>query len=143
MGFYRYRYGMVIGRFQPFHYGHECIITRALNECEYVVVIIGSAQESRLPHNPLTAEERISMIRECFWDEQNRLLFLPLEDRPAINNDSSWGEYMMNEIQKRIMFLLTQFLKDAKIVARTGMIVLNILILFKLIDAMSLFLQQI
>lgn len=96
----RYAYGMVVGRFQPFHHGHECIIARALEECHYVVVLVGSAQESRLPHNPLTFEERERMIKDCFYNEAQRLIIVPLEDRAEVSNDSSWGKYMMNVIKK-------------------------------------------
>ena len=96
----RYAYGMVVGRFQPFHHGHECIIARALEECHYVVVLVGSAQESRLPHNPLTFEEREQMIKDCFYNEVQRLIIMPLEDRTEVSNDSSWGQYMMNVIKR-------------------------------------------
>ena len=96
----RYAYGMVVGRFQPFHHGHECIIARALEECHYVVVLVGSAQESRLPHNPLTFEEREQMINDCFFNERDRLIIVPLEDRTEVSNDASWGKYMMDVIKR-------------------------------------------
>lgn len=101
----QYKIGVVIGRFQPFHNGHECVLEQALELCEQVVVVIGSAQESRIPHNPLTAAEREAMIRDSFYDElevnPNRILFLPLADRAEFGNNASWGEYVMKAIQQQ------------------------------------------
>ena len=38
-----YRLGLVLGRFQGLHIGHEAIIRRALAVCDRVIVMIGSA----------------------------------------------------------------------------------------------------
>ena len=95
----RYKTGMVIGRFQPFHIGHYNILKRALEECYIVIVLLGSAQESRLPHNPLSATERQSLIEDCFTEDRNRLVFLSVDDRPTVSNDESWGEYLFDIIK--------------------------------------------
>jgi len=101
----KYKVGMVIGRFQPFHCGHQRVIEEALEVCNTVIVVIGSAQESRVFHNPLTAQERENMIRDCFYDElelnPNCIKFLHLADREDVSNDASWGEYVMNEIEHK------------------------------------------
>lgn len=92
----RYSTGMLIGRFQPFHIGHYNILKRALEECTIVVVLLGSAQESRLPHNPFSAEERQELIEACFPDDRARLVFISINDRPTVANDKSWGEYLFD-----------------------------------------------
>ena len=97
----RYKTGMVIGRFQPFHIGHYSILKRALEECCMVVVLLGSAQESRLPHNPMSAAERQSLIEDCFPEDRNRLFFISVEDRPTVSNDKSWGEYLFDIMKSR------------------------------------------
>ena len=61
-----YDTGMIIGRFQPFHLGHSIILDRALDQCNKVIVVIGSAQESRTPLNPLSASEREQIIIDSF-----------------------------------------------------------------------------
>lgn len=53
---------LVIGRFQPLHYGHLKIIEKAVDECDRVTIGIGSAQYSCTIDNPFTAEERRQMI---------------------------------------------------------------------------------
>ncbi len=55
--------GLFIGRFQPFHNGHLYAIRRILEENDEIIIGIGSAQDSYSIKNPLTAGERIEMIR--------------------------------------------------------------------------------
>ncbi len=50
----RRKLGLVLGRFQPLHYGHVHIMERAFSENDEVVICIGSAQKS----DPLPIGER-------------------------------------------------------------------------------------
>lgn len=97
-----YDCGLIIGRFQPFHLGHCIILERALAQCNKVIIVIGSAQESGTPHNPLTSQEReqliIDSLDECYLE---RVQFLHLNDRENWSNDSSFGEYVMEAIRKQ------------------------------------------
>ena len=34
--------GIIIGRFQPFHLGHSCLIKRSLEKFEKIIIILGS-----------------------------------------------------------------------------------------------------
>ena len=54
---------LFVGRFQPFHYGHLHAIEKILEECDELVLVVGSAQMSHEHDNPFTAGERIEMIR--------------------------------------------------------------------------------
>ena len=56
---------LFVGRFQPFHLGHQEAILHVLREHEEVIIVIGSAQNSHDVNNPFTAGERIMMIREA------------------------------------------------------------------------------
>jgi nicotinamide-nucleotide adenylyltransferase len=53
-----------IGRFQPFHLGHKHVVEQFSDQD--LVLVIGSAGESRTDDNPLNAEERAELIHECF-----------------------------------------------------------------------------
>lgn len=55
---------LFVGRFQPFHLGHQEAILHILREHEEVIIVIGSAQNSHDIKNPFTAGERIMMIRD-------------------------------------------------------------------------------
>lgn len=99
-----YDTGMIVGRFQPFHLGHSIILERALDQCNKVIVVIGSAQESRTPLNPLSASEREQLIIDSFINRLDdnaleKIEFLHLKDRENWSNDSSFGEYIINAIE--------------------------------------------
>ncbi|MFT4868304.1 MAG: nicotinamide-nucleotide adenylyltransferase [Candidatus Nanohaloarchaea archaeon] len=53
-----------LGRFQPFHLGHQKVIENYREEYD-LKLVIGSADKSRTEENPLTIEEREKIIREC------------------------------------------------------------------------------
>lgn len=53
-----------IGRFQPFHLGHQNVIEQYSDEYR-LEIVIGSAERSRTEKNPLKAEERKKIIQEC------------------------------------------------------------------------------
>jgi nicotinamide-nucleotide adenylyltransferase len=59
------RVGLLVGRFQPFHYGHLAAVKFALERVDYLYVVVGSAQRSHERDNPFTASERISMIKSA------------------------------------------------------------------------------
>ncbi|MDA4121346.1 MAG: nicotinamide-nucleotide adenylyltransferase [Thaumarchaeota archaeon] len=59
------RVGLLVGRFQPFHYGHLAAVKYALKRVQYLYVVVGSAQRSHERDNPFTAGERITMIKSA------------------------------------------------------------------------------
>ncbi len=98
----KHQLGLFIGRFQPFHRGHESIIRKMLEECEQVIIAIGSAQESDTELNPFRYEYRRLMIQKIFPDYYNRIIILGIADRAKPSDDESWGEYLLNTIYKNI-----------------------------------------
>ena len=55
--------GLILGRFQPFHFGHLKLIEEIVNENVLPLICIGSAQYSHTVDNPFTVKERKEMIR--------------------------------------------------------------------------------
>jgi len=85
----RYDYLIFIGRFQPFHTGHESVIRKALQLSDKVIVLIGSAYQPRTVRNPWDFNERESFMRSSFSKEENRrILVFPLLDQ--IYNNQLW-----------------------------------------------------
>jgi nicotinamide-nucleotide adenylyltransferase len=77
---------LFVGRFQPFHFGHLHAIQTILNECDELVLVVGSAQMSHDPDNPFTAGERIEMIRAALnaaGIPTERYMIIPIPDAPA------------------------------------------------------------
>lgn len=85
---------LFIGRFQPFHKGHLSVALRALKECDFLIIGIGSAENHNEPDNPFTAGERFEMIRASL-DELNidraRYAIIPVRN---INNYDLWVEHV-------------------------------------------------
>jgi cytidyltransferase-like protein len=96
MAEHRFKVGLVIGRFQPIHKGHEMMIETALDHCDRVIVAIGSSQLNGTPNNPLSWVDRYTLIKNRFKEEEKseRLLLLPIPDRERYSNDASFGQYV-------------------------------------------------
>jgi len=60
---------LVIGRFQPFHMGHLSMVKKVIEDCDKLIIGIGSAQFSHSTSNPFTAGERHLMISRSLEDE--------------------------------------------------------------------------
>lgn len=85
---------LLIGRYQPFHRGHLEVVKKILEECDLLVVGIGSSQESHSRENPFTGGERLSMIEEALADEEipvQRYTIIPL---PDIKNNALWVSHV-------------------------------------------------
>lgn len=84
-----YRFGIYIGRFQPFHLGHLQTLKLALDQADQVILILGSHRAASDIRNPWSSQERIEMIRSCLSaDDQARIHFLPIRD--WLYSDNLW-----------------------------------------------------
>ncbi|HKS59758.1 MAG TPA: nicotinamide-nucleotide adenylyltransferase, partial [Thermoplasmata archaeon] len=90
----RPRRGLLIGRFQPFHRGHLAVIqwARAQHPEEWLILGIGSAQESHTTANPFTAGERWEMIAAGLSEAHvDRWVAFPI---PDIQRHAQWVAYV-------------------------------------------------
>ena len=94
----KYKLGLVVGRFQPFHNGHVYIIDEALKIAEEVCILVGSSQESGTEHNPFSYELRRDLIESTYKSEvrDKRLFIRPLPDA-GLGNVSAWGDYVIKK----------------------------------------------
>ena len=90
----KYDFGIVIGRFQPFHLAHQKLIEHSLSLAEKVIVILGSARSAPDVKNPFTPQMREEIIRACFPKDANRLIFRAVRDYPY--NDHVWTAEIQN-----------------------------------------------
>jgi nicotinamide-nucleotide adenylyltransferase len=77
------RRGLLVGRFQPFHYGHLNAVKKVLEETDELVIVIGSAQYSHTLKNPFTAGERLVMVRKTLEEEgldSSKVWIVPVPD---------------------------------------------------------------
>lgn len=83
--------GLLVGRFQMPHLGHQYMIDTALSVCDRVGVLVGSSQESGTAANPFPFELRRDMLRELYGD---RIEIAPLPDI-GVGNNAVWGNYVL------------------------------------------------
>ncbi len=79
--------GFYIGRFQPYHNGHQSVLRHIAGEVDEIIIGIGSAQLSHLPDNPFTAGERVLMITRALSSLGLPFYVIPIED---IQRNALW-----------------------------------------------------
>ena len=79
--------GILVGRFQTLHAGHQQMIETALSLCARVGIFVGSSQESGTRKNPFPYELRRKMLENLFGD---RISIYPLPDI-GVGNTAAWG----------------------------------------------------
>lgn len=88
----KYKMGLILGRFQTLHIGHEYIINKALEKCEKILILIGSSDKYGTYENPFKYEFRKEMLKEIFNNE--KIIIEPLRDL-GIGDIPEWGEYLL------------------------------------------------
>lgn len=83
-------YGLLIGRFQPFHYGHLEAFRFALSKVDKLWVGIGSSNKAIEKNNPFTADERKEMIISSI--DQSISNKIQIYYIPDLDNHSKWIE---------------------------------------------------
>ena len=83
--------GFLIGRFQPFHNGHEQLVADITEEVDELVVGVGSAGDSHTVENPFTAGERVMMITKTLEALDITTYAVPIED---LNRNSVWVSHV-------------------------------------------------
>lgn len=89
--------GVFLGRFQPFHKGHEITVKRMLDMHDNVLILIGSADKSGTARNPFDVNIRAEIIREWIRHEGliGRVRVRLLNDLTTEeDNDMAWGSYL-------------------------------------------------
>ena len=85
----KYKVGLLVGRFQPFHKGHLQLIKKSFNYINTMIIGVGSVGKID-GDNFLDFEERKEMLemvsKKEGWDDKVRKI-VPLKD---FNNDKLW-----------------------------------------------------
>ena len=97
-----YDVGVICGRFQTFHIGHESLVDTALKLCDRVLILVGSSQECGTERNPLNIDTRIRMLRAIYGDD-NSIIIKGLSDLTNENDiRPEWGRYLLDNIDRYI-----------------------------------------
>lgn len=94
-------WGVLIGRFQPFHSGHQALLRRMLSEVDQVLVIVGSSFAARRLHNPWSLSERQAMIRAALDPQsQTRLHICGIPD--VYYADGEWVRLVREAVTQHL-----------------------------------------
>lgn len=96
-----YDFIVIIGRFQPFHLGHQDMLSQAFEKGRHVIMLCGSANSPRSLRNPWTVTEREDMIRSSLSEERrDRLIVRGLNDHTY--DDVSWINEVMRTVSDEV-----------------------------------------
>ncbi len=94
-----FKSGLAVMRAQPPHIGHLKLIGRMLDECEKIIIILGSVQEQGTDRNPYSYIQRKQMLQKIYENtaEQERIKILGIFD---INNPTEWADFVLDFIKE-------------------------------------------
>lgn len=96
-----YDTGLLVGRFQTFHKGHQKLVDTGLMLCDRLLVLIGSSQECGTERNPLNINTRTEMLRTVYPTDRVMIYAIPdLTDENDIRPE--WGDYLMEAVDRYI-----------------------------------------
>jgi len=97
-----YDVGLICGRFQTFHKGHEKLVDTGLLLCDRLLILIGSAQECGTERNPLNINTRTKMLRAIYGDDRDIMIY----GLPDLTNESDirpeWGRFLLENADRYI-----------------------------------------
>lgn len=95
----KYNCGILVGRFEPIHIGHEMLVNIALNDCKKVVLIVTS-NNILDDRNPFDIDFKVHLINKIFKIEieSENLIVVPFCDKNDI--DKSYGEKILSIVKK-------------------------------------------
>ena len=70
-----YDTGLVCGRFQTFHKGHERLVDTGLLLCDRLLILIGSAQECGTERNPFNINTRTKILKEIYGERPEVMIY--------------------------------------------------------------------
>lgn len=96
--------GLFIGRFQPPHLGHLEVIKHILSKHDEVVIVVAAAQISHTLKNPLTAGERLFLLKTSLHNagiDPDRYWLIPAQD---VFDNSLWVHHIKRLVPKFDVF---------------------------------------
>lgn len=92
----KHKLGLICGRFQHIHKGHQLIIEESIKQCQKTIILVGSSQESETLRNPFTADFRIQLIKKIY-NKPNIII----KKLPDLSNEYDisykWGQYVIDK----------------------------------------------
>jgi bifunctional NMN adenylyltransferase/nudix hydrolase len=81
-----HEFGVLIGRFQPFHNGHLATVRVALKTAHKLIIVLGGHNRAQDVRNPWTSAQRMNMIRDSLSIEENKRVQFVMANDYDYNN---------------------------------------------------------
>ena len=96
----KYKTGLIIGRFQPFHNGHLFVVREALKQVERVIIAIGSTNSEDKENNPFSAKQVRDSIEQIAKQEGWDNKIAQLVDIPdTLSDDNAWLQDVLDQAE--------------------------------------------
>jgi len=95
----KYKTGLVVGRFQPFHLGHLYLIREALKHAEKIIIALGSSNIEDT-NNPLPYVTRVEMLKKVIEHEKIKDRVLKIVPSPDDPDDNVWLKRLIENTGK-------------------------------------------
>lgn len=97
-----YDSGLIVGRFQTFHKGHQSLVDTGLDLCDRLLILVGSSQESGTERNPFNIATRMAVI-QSIYGMNGRVSVYALSDLTNENDiTTDWGRYLLGNVDRYI-----------------------------------------
>jgi len=95
----KYKTGLLIGRFQPFHKGHLYLIKKGLKVCDRLIIGIGSANIID-KNNPFDFKTRFKVLKAVVYKEKLQEKIVQIIDLDDFYNDKKWLKNVEKKVKK-------------------------------------------
>lgn len=104
----KYDLAVLIGRFEPWHIGHESNLKYTIENCsKNILVIVGSSFQPRTIKNPFTFEERKAMIEASIQEIDPTINCTIVPQRDYLYEDNKWVKEIQEKIYEAYKFFST------------------------------------
>lgn len=95
-----YDSGLLVGRFQTFHKGHQSLVETGLDLCDRMFILVGSSQECGTERNPFNISTRTEVINAIYGSNKNVFVYglSDLTDENDIRVE--WGRYLLDNLER-------------------------------------------
>lgn len=97
-----YDVGLICGRFQTYHIGHESLINMGTQLCDRILILIGSSQECGTERNPLNINTRTKMLKEIYGDSPEIMIYALFDLTDENDIRPEWGKYLLENVDRYI-----------------------------------------
>lgn len=97
-----YDTGLICGRFQTFHKGHERLVESGLLLCDRLLILIGSSQECGTERNPFNIVTRTNILKEIYGDRPEIMIYGIADMTDENDICPEWGRYLLNNADRYI-----------------------------------------